>query len=68
MFITLGDPDQIYDQGQNDIAQRGRVQIWEYTQYRAQLVFIDQTGFGRFRMTSTSELEFQSLARRIKQK
>ncbi len=68
VFITLGDPDQIYDQGQNDIAQRGRVQIWEYTQYRAQLVFIDQTGFGRFRMTSTSELEFQSIARRIKQK
>ncbi len=68
VFITLGDPDQIYDQGQNDLSQRGRVQIWEYTQYRAQLVFIDQSGFGRFRMTTTSELEFQSLARRIKQK
>ena len=68
VFITLGDPDQIYDQGQNDIAQRGRVQIWEYTQYRAQLVFVDQTGFGRFRLTQTSELEFQSLARRIKQR
>ena len=68
VFITLGDPDQIYDQGQNDLSQRGRVQIWEYTQYRAQLVFIDQSGFGRFRMTTTSELEFQSLARRIKQR
>lgn len=68
VFITLGDPDQIYDQGQNDLSQRGRVQIWEYAQYRAQLVFIDQSGFGRFRMTTTSELEFQSLARRIKQK
>jgi GWxTD domain-containing protein len=68
VFITLGDPDQIYDQGQNDIAQRGRVQIWEYTQYRAQLVFVDQTGFGRYRMTMTSELEFQTLARRAKEK
>lgn len=68
VFITLGDPDQIYDQGQNDIAQRGRVQIWEYTQYRVQLVFVDQTGFGRYRMTMTSELEFQSLARRVKEK
>jgi GWxTD domain-containing protein len=68
VFITLGDPDQIYDQGQNDIAQRGRVQIWEYTQYRVQLVFIDQTGFSRFRLTSTSEMEFQSLARRVRQK
>lgn len=68
VFITLGDPDQIYDQGQNDIAQRGRVQIWEYTQYRAQLVFVDQTGFGRYRLTMTSELEFQSLARRVREK
>jgi GWxTD domain-containing protein len=68
VFITLGDPDQIYDQGQNDISQRGRIQIWEYTQYRAQLVFVDQSGFGRYRLTMTSELEFQSLARRIKEK
>ncbi|MFL5562315.1 MAG: GWxTD domain-containing protein [Gemmatimonadaceae bacterium] len=68
VFITLGDPDQIYDQGQNDISQRGRVQIWEYTQYRAQLVFVDQSGFGRYRLTMTSELEFQSLARRVKEK
>jgi GWxTD domain-containing protein len=68
VFITLGDPDQIYDQGQNDIVQRGRVQIWEYTQYRAQLVFVDQSGFGRYRMTMTSELEFQSLARRAREK
>jgi len=68
VFITLGDPDQIYDQGQNDIAQRGRIQIWEYTQYRSQLVFVDQTGFGRYRMTMTSELEFQALARRVKEK
>jgi GWxTD domain-containing protein len=68
VFITLGEPDQIYDQGQNDISQRGRVQIWEYTQYRAQLVFVDQSGFGRFRLTMTSELEFQSLTRRVKEK
>ncbi len=68
VFITLGDPDQIYDQGQNDIVQRGRVQIWEYTQYRTQLVFVDQSGFGRYRMTMTSEMEFQTLARRVREK
>jgi GWxTD domain-containing protein len=68
VFITLGEPDQIYDQGQNDISQRGRIQIWEYTQYRAQLVFVDQSGFGRYRLTMTSELEFQSLTRRVKEK
>lgn len=68
VFVSLGDPDQIYEQGQGDIAQRGRVQIWEYTQYRTQLVFIDQSGFGRYRLTTTSEMEFQSLVRRVKQR
>jgi GWxTD domain-containing protein len=68
VFISLGDPDQIYEQGQGDIAQRGRVQIWEYAQYRTQLVFIDQTGFGRYRLTTTSEMEFQSLVRRVRQR
>jgi GWxTD domain-containing protein len=65
VFISLGDPDQIYEQGQGDIAQRGRVQIWEYAQYRTQLVFIDQSGFGRYRLTTTSEMEYQTLVRRV---
>ena len=68
VFITLGDPDQIYEQGQGDIAQRNRVLIWDYAQYRAQLVFVDQSGFGRYRLTSTSEVEFQSLSRRVRQR
>ena len=68
VFISLGDPDQIYEQGQGDIAQRGRVQIWEYAQYRTQLVFIDQSGFGRYRLTTTSEMEFESLVRRVRQR
>jgi GWxTD domain-containing protein len=68
VFITLGDPDQIYEQGQGDLAQRNRVLIWDYAQYRSQLVFVDQSGFGRYRLTSTSEAEFQSLSRRIRQR
>lgn len=68
VFISLGDPDQIYEQGQGDIAQRNRVLIWDYAQYRVQLVFVDQSGFGRYRLTSTSEVEFQSLSRRVHQR
>ena len=68
VFVTLGDPDQIYEQGQGDITQRGRVQVWEFAQYRTQLVFIDQSGFGRYRLTSASEAEFQSLMRRVRQR
>lgn len=65
VYLTLGEPDQVYEQGANDVSQRGRAQIWEYREHRVQLVFIDQTGFSRWRLTGTSAAEFESLARRI---
>ncbi len=66
VYVTLGDPDQIYEQGSaNDISSRGRAQIWEYRQQRLQLVFVDQSGFNRWRLTSGSESDFQAAARRI---
>lgn len=68
VFITLGDPDQVYEQSQSDISTRGRVQVWEYAQYRVQLVFVDQSGFGRFRLTTSSEAEFNALARRLQRR
>lgn len=65
VYLTLGEPDQVYEQGANDVSQRGRAQIWEYREYRVQLVFIDQTGFSRWRLTGTSAAEFEALARRV---
>jgi len=65
VYMTLGEPDQVYEQGANDISQRGRAQIWEYREYRVQLVFIDQTGFSRWRLTGTSAAEFEAIARRV---
>jgi GWxTD domain-containing protein len=65
VYVTLGDPDQVYEQAANDVSQRGRAQIWEYREYNAQLIFVDQTGFGRWRLTSSSAAEFASLARRL---
>ena len=65
VYLTLGEPDQVYEQGANDISQRGRAQIWEYREYRVQLVFIDQTGFSRWRLTGASAAEFETLARRV---
>jgi GWxTD domain-containing protein len=64
VFIALGEPDQVFEQGGTDLSQRGRAQIWEFSQYHAQLVFIDQTGFNRWRLTASSEAEFQAIARR----
>ena len=64
VFVALGTPDQFYEPNTSDLNQRGRAQIWEYRRYRLQVVFIDQTGFGRWRMTVGSESEFESIVRR----
>ncbi len=65
VFITLGEPDQILEQGEsNQINGRGRAQIWSYYQHHLQLVFIDQTGFGHWRLTTSSDGEFERVARR----
>jgi GWxTD domain-containing protein len=65
VFITLGEPDQILEQGEsNQINGRGRAQVWSYYQHHLQLVFIDQTGFGHWRLTTNSEGEFERVARR----
>jgi GWxTD domain-containing protein len=64
VFVALGTPDQYYEPNTTDLNQRGRAQVWDYRRHRLQIVFIDQTGFGRWRMTVGSEAEFEALMRR----
>ena len=68
VLITLGEPDQILEQGDVGIGTRGRLQIWQYLQHRTQFVFVDQSGFGRWRMTPQSEAEFESVAVRVRRR
>jgi GWxTD domain-containing protein len=68
VFITLGEPDQILEQGDVGIGSRGRIQMWQYLQHRTQFVFVDQSGFGRWRMTPASEAEFESIAVRVRRR
>ncbi|MEP7346737.1 MAG: GWxTD domain-containing protein [Gemmatimonadaceae bacterium] len=65
VFVALGAPDQIFEPNIADLNQRGRTQVWDYRSQRLQVVFVDQTGFGRWKMTLTSETEFESAARRV---
>jgi GWxTD domain-containing protein len=65
VFVALGNPDQILTPNGSELNQRGRAQIWEYREHRLQIVFIDQTGFSRWRMTLSTESEFESVVRRI---
>lgn len=65
VLVALGQPDQIYEPNMADIGQRGRTLIWDYREHRLQVVFVDQSGFGRWRMTLSSEAEFESVVRRV---
>jgi len=64
VFVALGPPDQYYEPNSTDMNQRGRTQVWDYRRHRLQIVFIDQTGFGRWRLTVGSEAEFDAIVRR----
>jgi GWxTD domain-containing protein len=63
-YVALGDPDNIYDSGFNDPSGRARQQVWEYRDLRLQLVFTDQTGFGRWRLTASGAADLQNAIRR----
>ena len=67
VYITLGEPDQIREPNAMDVGGRGKVQIWDYTNRRLQLVFVDQSGFGRWRLTPSSNNDFQLVARSIQE-
>ena len=66
VFITLGDPDEVYDL-ENEYSRTGIHGIhWIYSTLRLDLFFIDQTGFGRYRMTPGSRAEFERVATRLR--
>jgi GWxTD domain-containing protein len=66
VFITLGDPDEVYDLS-TGMSQTGvRAIRWTYTTLRLVLYFQDQTGFSRFRLTPTSRAEFQRVWARVR--
>jgi len=63
VFISLGEPDQIIEPQVADFS-RNRQQLWEYRNMNTQLVFYDQTGTGRWRLTQSSEVRFEAEFRR----
>ena len=61
VYIVLGEPDEIYD---SSPLSQGRVIRWVYTEDRFVATFVDETGFGRFRLTTGSRAEFDRVADR----
>jgi GWxTD domain-containing protein len=64
VYVTLGEPDQVLEPSGMDYGQRGQAQIWDYRRHQLRLVFLDRTGFGRWELNPSSEIEFQALLRR----
>lgn len=66
VLLGLGEPDAVYEQqpSMSAMGQRGRNQIWEYRSLNVQLVFYDQTGYGRWRLTNSSDVAFIGAWRR----
>ncbi|HEX7123614.1 MAG TPA: GWxTD domain-containing protein [Gemmatimonadaceae bacterium] len=65
VFVALGSPDQVWQPTVGDLQQRNRTQIWEYRRHHLQLIFIDENGFGRWRMVQRSEGEFEHALMRV---
>ena len=68
VFITLGEPDDVFDFS-TDVSRAGvRGVRWTYNSMRLTLFFQDNTGFGRFRLTPISRAEYQrAVAQRRRQ-
>lgn len=62
VLIRMGEPDEVFDQSAQS---QGRLILWNYTQYQLALYFADETGFGRFRLTSASRSEFERVVARL---
>jgi GWxTD domain-containing protein len=65
VLIALGEPDEFVDR-RADIQGRGRYIIWTYFQHRLTLTFVDDGGFGRFRLDPRSRAELYRVLNRLR--
>jgi GWxTD domain-containing protein len=65
VYITIGAPDDVYDR-RSEMQARGRVIIWTYSEYRLTLDFVDESGFGRYRLTPGSRSEYLQVVNRLR--
>ncbi|MGH7703378.1 MAG: GWxTD domain-containing protein, partial [Gemmatimonadales bacterium] len=65
VYITLGDPDEIFDASPTS---QGRTVRWSYTSLRLTVFFQDETGFGRFRLTPASRSEYEQVLGRVRRR
>jgi GWxTD domain-containing protein len=64
VLLGLGRPDQVYEQVARSLSQQGRQQVWEYRAQNILITFYDQNGFGRWKLTPSSDSDFFTAWRR----
>ncbi len=65
VFITVGEPDQMYE---SPPGSDPRYVQWVYSEYRAVLTFSGAMGFSRLRLTPASRAEFARLRALVRQR
>jgi len=65
VFIALGEPSEIIDRRTADMQGGSRYIVWNYYEYRLSLTFIDDAGFGHYRLDPASRSEFLRVANRL---
>jgi GWxTD domain-containing protein len=65
VYITIGEPDEIFD-ASSDFQGPRRIIRWNYYSYRLVLDFVDETGFGRFRLTPSARAEFHRIVNTLR--
>lgn len=62
VFITLGEPDQIVGSTTPTNSSSAQNMFWAYQRINLRVEFVDQNGFGRWRLTTQSEAAFEQAA------
>ena len=63
VFINIGEPDDVFDQSSGLQGSRRSIR-WTYNAERLVLDFVDDMGFGRFRLTPSSRSDYQMVLTR----
>lgn len=66
VFINLGAPDEVFDQSSGFQGSRRAIR-WSYTTHRLVLDFVDESGFGRYRLSPSSRADYQIVLARVRQ-
>ena len=66
VFATLGPPDEFYDSSSDLVDSGIRLIRWYYTAERLTLDFVDETGFGKFLLTSRSRGDYMQVLARVR--